>query len=72
MTKEEFTEQMTEVLQTEESLSMDTILSDLDEWDSLSMMATMTFLDRNFGVKVKIVDLKALNTLGDIAALAKI
>ena len=46
------------------------MLADLDELDSLSMMATMAFLDKNFGVKVKIVDLKTLATIGDIAAKA--
>ena len=70
MTKEEFLTEMQDVLQTEEVLNMDTVLADLDEWDSLAMMATMAFLDKNFGVKVKIADLKVLGTVGDIAAKA--
>jgi len=70
MSKEEFLVQMQDVLQTETELAMDTVLDELDEWDSLSMMATMAFLDKNFGVKLKIVDLKALATIGDIAAKA--
>ena len=49
---------------------METVLGDLDEWDSLSMMATMAFLDKNFGVKTKIVELKTFTTIGDIAAKA--
>ena len=72
MSKEEFLVQMQDVLQTETELTMDTVLDELDEWDSLSMMATMAFLDKNFGVKLKIVDLKALATIGDIAAKANI
>jgi len=70
MTKEEFIEQMQDVLQTDAELTMETVLADLDEWDSLSIMATMAFLDKNFGVKVKIADLKTLATIGDIAAKA--
>lgn len=70
MTKEEFIEKMQDVLQTDAELTMATVLDELDEWDSLSMMATMAFLDKNFGVKVKIVDLKSLATIGDIAAKA--
>ena len=70
MSKEEFLVQMQDVLQTETDLTMETVLDELDEWDSLSMMATMAFLDKNFGVKLKIVDLKALATIGDIAAKA--
>ena len=70
MTKEEFLVQMADVLQTDAELKMDTVLDELDEWDSLSMMATMAFLDRNFGVKVKIADLKNCTTIGDIASQA--
>lgn len=70
MTKDEFLVQMQDVLQTDAELKQETVLADLDEWDSLSMMATMAFLDKNFGVKVKIVDLKTLATIGDIAAKA--
>lgn len=70
MTKDEFLVQMQDVLQTDAELKMGTVLDELDEWDSLSMMATMAFLDKNFGVKVKIADLKTLATIGDIAAKA--
>ena len=70
MTKDEFLVQMQDVLQTDAELKVETVLADLDEWDSLSMMATMAFLDKNFGVKVKIADLKALKTIADIAAKA--
>ena len=70
MTKDEFIVQMQDVLQTDAELTMETLLADLDEWDSLSMMATMAFLDKNFGVKVKIADLKTFATIGDISAKA--
>ena len=70
MSKEEFIVQMQDVLQTETELTMETVLDELDEWDSLSMMATMAFLDKNFGVKLKIAEIKSLGTLGDIAAKA--
>ena len=70
MTKEAFITEMQDVLQTDAELTMDTVLADLDEWDSLSMMATMAFLNKNFGVSVKIADLKTLGTIGDIAVKA--
>lgn len=70
MTKEEFIEQMQDVLQTDAELTMETVLVDLDEWDSLSMMATMAFLDKNFGVKTSIKDYRMMATIGDIAAKA--
>ena len=41
-----------------------------DEGDSLSMMATMAFLDKNFGVKLPISVIKTFASIGDIAAKA--
>ena len=70
MTRDEFLVEMQDVLQTEEAFAVDTVLADLAEWDSLAVMATMAFLDRNFGVKLSIADIKELNTIGDIAAKA--
>lgn len=70
MSKEEFLIQMQDVLQTETELTMNTVLDTLDEWDSLSMMATMAFLDKKFGVALRIADFKELVNVGDIAAKA--
>ena len=70
MTKDEFFAKMQDVLQTDDTLTAETALCDLAEWDSLSMMATVAFLDKNFGVKVGLADFKAMATIGDIAAKA--
>ena len=70
MTKDEFLEKFKDVLQREDDLTFDMLLNDLDEWDSLSIMATMAFLDQNFGVKTSLQDYKKLHILGDIAKLA--
>lgn len=70
MTKEEFLTEMQDVLQTDDTLTAETILDDLAEWDSLSMMATMAFLDKNFGVKVGLKDFKEMSTMADLMAKA--
>ncbi len=70
MTKEEFLVQMQDVLQTDDSLTAETALDDLAEWDSLAMMATMAFLDKNFGVKVGIKDFMGMNTIADLMGKA--
>lgn len=70
MTNEEFLAEMQDVLQTEETLSMDTVLDDLEEWDSLSVMATMAFLEKSFNVKTTMKDYKEIKTIGDIAKKA--
>lgn len=70
MNTQEFLTEMQDVLQTDEELSMDTVLDDLDEWDSLSVMATMAFLEKSFGVKTTMKDYKEMETIGDIAKKA--
>lgn len=70
MNKKQFLEEMVEVLQTEDEITMDTVLEDLEEWDSLSIMSTMAFLDKNFGVKTNMADYKNMTTIVDIARKA--
>ena len=70
MDKKEFLEAMVDVLQTEDEITMDTVLDNLEEWDSLSIMATMAFLDKNFGVKTSMKDYQNMKTIGDIAKIA--
>ena len=66
MTKDEFLVEMQDVLQTDDALTAETVLGDLAEWDSLAMMATMAFLDKNFGVKVGLKDFKEMSTMSDL------
>ena len=70
MNRETFLESIVEVLQTEDEINFDTELADLDEWDSLSAMAIIAFLDKNFGVKATISDVKTFVTVEDIAKKA--
>ena len=70
MTREEFFVQMMDVLQTDTPLTAGTMLDDLVEWDSLSMMATLAFLAKNFGVEVGLKDFNEISTIGDIAVKA--
>ena len=70
MTREEFLVEMQDVLQAEDDLTFETVLKDLEEWDSLSVMATMAFLDKSFGVKTTMADYVNMNTIEDIAVKA--
>ena len=67
MTRDEFLSEMQDVLQTESELTFDTVLADLDEWDSLSIMATMAFANKHFGLSLKMADFAEMETLEDIA-----
>ena len=70
MIESEFLKEFQDVLQTEENISMQTVLADLDEWDSLAVMSTMAFLESSFNVKTSMADYKNIITVADIAKKA--
>lgn len=70
MTREEFLLKMQDVLQRDDILSFDMNLADVDEWDSLSKMATMAFWRKNLDVKTRFADYKEMKTVEDIALKA--
>lgn len=72
MNRTEFLEKMQDVLQMEDELTFDAVLEDLDEWDSLAMMAVTAFLDKNFNLKLTFNDFKNFKTVEDIAKKAGI
>lgn len=70
MTRDEFLTAMQDVLQRDEALSFEMELKDIEEWDSLSVMATMAFLEKSFGVKTTINDYRSMKRIDDIAKKA--
>ena len=70
MKRDEFLTAMQDVLQTEEALTPDTVLTELPEWDSLAIMATVAFLGKSFGIDVGLKDFKVINTMADLMAKA--
>lgn len=72
MTRDEFLVEMQDVLQRDEKLDFNMQLQNIEEWDSLSVMATMAFLEQKFDVKTTFSDYKQMKTLEDIANKAGI
>ncbi|MDY6268666.1 MAG: hypothetical protein SPL39_06800 [Selenomonadaceae bacterium] len=71
MTKEEFLNDMTEILDQEETVAMDTVLAEIDEWDSLgSLMFQSKMLERGCG-KLDVAKIKQAETVQDLYALAQ-
>ena len=66
MNKEQFLEEFKDVLQRDEDLTLDMALEDIDEWDSLSKMATIAFVDKEFGKKLTFSDFDEMVTVSDI------
>ena len=58
-----------EALDTEEgALVPDTILSDLDEWDSIAALSLIAMLDEQFDKTITGAEIKAMKTVEDILA----
>ena len=70
MNKEEFLKEIENILQSDNQLSFNTELSEIEEWDSLSRMTLMVFLQNNFNIKVTLSELQELKTVNDIAQKA--
>lgn len=58
-----------EVLDVEEgSLSPETALSDVDEWDSIAALSLIVMLDENFDKTISGAQIRALESVKDILA----
>lgn len=67
MTKEEFLAKFTDILQTEETISLDTDLEGLDDWDSLTTMATVSWLLEN-KIQITVQEISGYKKVSEIAA----
>ncbi len=69
MTKQEFLEELAEVIDTEIELNEDTNLDEIDEYDSIAILSLINFYDE-LGVKVKPSDFENLKKVSDLIKLA--
>jgi len=66
MNKEEFLIKLKTALQCENEINMDTVLDDLEEWDSLGMMTTAVFLEKDYNFKTTVNELLAYSTVQEL------
>lgn len=66
MNKNKFLEELTEELEIETQVSLDTNLKDLDEWDSMGAMILIGFVSDNFDITLTADDIKELTTFQSI------
>lgn len=69
MTLEQFLKELQSIMQTETPLAANTHLWDIEEWDSLAIMACMAWFDKAFGVTTKFSQFSPLDTPAQLAAL---
>jgi len=66
MNREDFLEELQDLLQRDDPLTPDMELRDLPEWDSLSMMSLAAFFDEHFNMTLAFADFEALITVDDL------
>lgn len=52
----------------EETLKPETMLTDVEEYDSMSMLSLIVMMQDEFNVNLKSADVKGFQTVGDILA----
>ena len=70
MQLKEFLTEFQDLLQRDDPLSPDSRLEDLDEWDSLAIMAVIAWVDKQCGRTLNFGNFKGLKTVADVAALS--
>lgn len=68
---EQFIERIIDVMDIEEEITADTVLEDLEEWDSLSLVSFMAMANAAYGKKVVAADVKMAKTVADLYELVK-
>ena len=66
MTKEIFLERMADILDVEDEITLDTNLSELDEWDSLSIVSYVAMANAACGKKVYVKSVREAVTIQDL------
>jgi acyl carrier protein len=68
MTKQEFADRMAELLETDEKLTPGTNLQDVEEYDSLTVLSVMAFVDKNFKKTLSADQLAKVTTIDSLIA----
>ena len=71
MTEQEKLEKFTDTIECEhpEHVKPDTVLKDIDEWDSMAMISVITMLATKFGRTLTYDELKGLVHVSDVLVL---
>ncbi len=70
MTRDEMIEAIAEVIDTEATLTPETPLESLEEYDSVAVLSLMSWFDE-LGISVAPKDFEGLKTVADLLALAE-
>ena len=71
MTEQVFLEKLADTIDTEMPLTMATLLTDIEEWDSLAQVIVLSRIVEELGVNIPLDALMDINTMQDIIALVE-
>jgi acyl carrier protein len=69
MNKQEFLEELTEIMQLVETITEDAVLTEFPEWDSMAYLGAISFFDMEFGKEVSVKELKKITTVAQLIAI---
>lgn len=70
MTKSEFLDKLQDIFETDAELTEDMVLEDMEEWDSLTMMAVMAFFNKTLSIPLLPTEVKTITTIGELVKKA--
>ena len=70
MNTEQFLDEIKNILQIQDTLTPQTYLFDLDEWDSLAMMNIVAFFTQKLNKKITVTELQKIDTVEQLIKLA--
>ena len=71
MNRKEFIAKIADIMDSEEKLTIETNLPDIEEWDSIAIMSTVALMD-SLGKKVTVDDIKNVSTMKELVDMAGI
>jgi len=66
MTRQEFVDKLVDILETEEDLTPQTNLNDVEEYDSLTVLSIIAFVDKNFSKTLSADQLASVTTVNSL------
>jgi acyl carrier protein len=70
MTKQDFLNELAEIMQLDTALSGSENLEDFAEWDSMANLGVLSMFDMEFGINLKTDDLKNIKMVSELIELA--
>lgn len=71
LTVENFIEKITDILDSEDEVTMDSVLEDIEEWDSLSLVSYIAMANSSYGKKIDASEIRKAVTVRDLYNLVR-